>query len=189
MILDGLIDAFRPKVQDLLQRCETAGYPMRALDGLRTPAAQARVWRRTRTTAQVMAGIAKLKADGAPFLASVLDGVGPQPLEPGEKLGNHLTKVLPGQGWHQWGEAVDCGWYPDGEYEDSETRLVAGKNGYHVYADIAEQIELTAGGHWPTFQDWPHVQYRNEDNAITAGMSWPDIDAAMKARFGADPLK
>ena len=42
-------------------------------------------------------------AQKANFLASVLDGVGPQ-------HGPHVTNALPGLSWHQWGEAVDCFW-------------------------------------------------------------------------------
>jgi len=187
--LNSLVPEFRAKVLDLLARCVEQNVPMRVTDALRTPAQQARIWRRTRTSAEVQAGIAQLQNSGAPFLASVLEGVGPQGLQPGETLGSHLTKVLPGNGWHQWGEAVDCAWFPGGVYEPSASKLVDGVNGYHVYADIAATMELQPGGHWTTFKDWPHVQFSKKDNPIAAGKSWASIDAEMKARFGADPLK
>ncbi len=189
MSLVKLIPEFRAKVEELIQKCGDLDVPMRVTDSLRTPAGQARIWRRTRTTAEINTAILELEAKGAPFLAFVLEEVGPQALEDGETLGNHLTKVLPGNGWHQWGEAVDCAWFPAGVYEPSANKLVNGVNGYRVYASQAEVLGLTAGGHWPTFKDWPHVQFRSADNPITTGMSWPDIDTAMKAKFGADPLK
>ena len=101
----------------------------------------------------------------------------------GPQNGDPVTKTPPGISWHQWGEALDCFWLVDGAAEWSLRRMVNGQNGYHVYADEAEKLELTPGGHWPRFKDWPHVQLRDADNAASV-MSLAQIDAAMKARFG-----
>jgi hypothetical protein len=52
-----------------------------------------------------------------------------------------------------------------------------------VHADEAEALELTAGGHWPRFKDWPHAQLRTADSPGDI-MSVNEINDVMKARFG-----
>ena len=42
---------------------------------------------------------------------------------------------------------------------------------------------LTAGGHWSSLKDWPHLQLRKEASPLRA-MSLPDIDREIKQRFG-----
>jgi hypothetical protein len=174
--LDLLVAEFKAKVQQLIARCEGRGVTMRPYDGLRDPFSQARLWRQSRSIEEIKAKIAALESESAPFLADCLRRVGPQ-------NGDPVTNTAPGISWHQWGEALDCFWLVDGAAEWSLRRMVDGQNGYHVYADEAEKLGLTPGGHWPRFKDWPHVQLRDADNAESV-MSFAQIDAAMKARFG-----
>jgi hypothetical protein len=128
---------------------------------------------------QINAAIAMLRQNGASYLADVLDSVGAQ-------NGDEVTKVLPGNSWHQWGEAVDCFWEVNGEAEWSTVKKVNGVNGYQVYAQEATKLQLTAGLLWPRFKDAPHVQYRKDDNPISSGMKWPEIDQTMKERFAGE---
>lgn len=149
---------------------------MRPNSAVRHPIEQAKLWRQSRTTQTIEAKIVELHSKGAHFLASCIENAGPQ-------HGAEVTKVIPGFSWHQWGEALDCFWLVEGEAEWSTDRLIDGKNGYRVYAEEAERLSLTAGGHWSSFKDWPHVQFRRESNP-GAVMSLQDINDGMKQRFG-----
>lgn len=143
----------RRRVDDLLSLCAARGVTMRPYTALRDPYAQARLWRQSRSREEIAAAVQRLTAHGAPFLAECLWVVGPQ-------YGDPVTNALPGLSWHQWGEAVDCFWLVAGQAEWSTRRLVQGINGYQVYAQAAGTVGLTAGGLWPRFKDWPHVQGR-----------------------------
>jgi hypothetical protein len=148
---------------------------MRPFFTLRTAEEQARLWRQSRTGQQIEAKIRELEDGGAPYLARVIRDVGPQ-------NGPKVTNALPGLSWHQWGEAMDCFWVVDGAAEWSARRKLDGLNGYAVYADEAEALGLTAGGHWRSFKDWPHVQLSPEANP-TRRYSLAEIDAEMMRRF------
>jgi len=174
--LQGLEADFREQVETLLGECRKAHVSMVSYFTVRTPHEQARLWRQSRPWSEISARIEKLKDAGAPFLASVLESVGPQ-------NGPHVTNALPGASWHQWGEAVDCYWEVDGKAEWSTTRKVNGQNGYRVYAATAKDQGLTAGGYWSSLKDWPHVQKSAKSSPLSAGMSWAQIDQAMQERF------
>lgn len=174
--LDRLVPELKASVLNLVARCRARGIEMRPYDGLRDPFEQARLWRQSRSIEEITAKIAQFVAQDAPFLADCLRRVGPQ-------RGDPVTNTPPGISWHQWGEAIDCFWLVDGKAEWSTRRLVNGLNGYQVYAAEAAALGLTAGGNWPRFKDWPHVQLRSANNASDV-MSLAQIDAAMKAKFG-----
>jgi hypothetical protein len=174
--LEKLAPDLKSKVHQLIEKCRVRGIEMRPNNGLRDPFEQARLWRQSRSIEDIEAKIRELETKGAPFLADCIRSVGPQ-------HGKHVTDTPPGISWHQWGEALVCFWLVNGKAEWSTRKLVNGLNGYQVYADEAEAIRLTAGGHWKSFKDWPHVQLRKANNAAST-MSLIEIDAAMKARFG-----
>ncbi|MEO9296643.1 M15 family metallopeptidase [Devosia alba] len=175
--LDGLDPAFRSKMEDLLGNLVAVGVDMRPYYGLRTLEAQAKLWRQSRAIQEITAAIKKLASAKANFLASVLDGVGPQ-------HGPHVTNALPGLSWHQWGEALDCFWSLNGSAEWSASTKADGINGYRIYASFAKDMGLDAGGFWHSFKDWPHVQMRSAGSPISAGMTLAEIDAEMHNRFG-----
>jgi hypothetical protein len=174
--LSDLVPEFRPVVENLLATCQQDGYVMRPFFTQRTPSEQGKLWRQSRSTAQVRARLADLRGQGADFLAECIESVGPQ-------NGPHVTNAIPGFSWHQWGEAVDCFWLLDGQAEWSTRRQVNGVNGYVNYATQARTLGLTAGGFWSSFQDWPHVQLREASNPGKA-FSLQQIDRAMRERFG-----
>jgi peptidoglycan LD-endopeptidase CwlK len=175
-ILDKINPELRQKVQTLITRCVSLGVEMRVTDGLRDPFEQAKLWRQSRPKSIIEAKIAELMHNGASFLAECLRKVGPQ-------NGEHVTNTIPGVSWHQWGEAVDCVWIVNGAAEWSEDKLINGVNGYRIYAKEAEEMGLTAGGHWVNFKDWPHVQLRSAANAASI-MSIVEINNKMEERFG-----
>ena len=180
MKLSDLVPEFRGKVDQLVANCAARDVRMVPTDGVRTPWQQAVYWRQSRSVVEIRAAIDMLKNDGAPFLAAILDSIGPQ-------SGEEVTKALPGNSWHQWGEAVDCFWEVDGAAEWSTTKKIGGVNGYVVYAEEAKKLGLTAGFNWKIFKDPPHVQLRETTNPKAAGNTWAQIDATMSARFGAQP--
>jgi peptidoglycan LD-endopeptidase CwlK len=174
--LNLLVDEFRRKVIALLDRCTARGATMRPYFTLRSPFEQARLWRQSRSREQIEAKIAELRSKSAPFLADCIERVGPQ-------HGDPVTNAVPGLSWHQWGEAADCFWLVDGEAEWSPRKEINGLNGYQVYAEEAQAAGLTAGGLWPSFKDWPHVQLRSSSSPLQV-MSLTEIDTRMKERFG-----
>ncbi|MBB4064488.1 M15 family metallopeptidase [Gellertiella hungarica] len=174
--MEALEGRFRERVEKVLGDLRDDGLEMRVTQGVRTPLEQARLWRQSRSREEIRAAMQHLKQAGAYYLAEVLD-------EAGRCHGPPVTKALPGLSWHQWGEAVDCVWIVDGVAEWSLARIVNRDNGYHAWARAAEAAGLVAGGLWPRFSDWPHVQMRREASPLIAGHSLKEIDEAMQARF------
>jgi hypothetical protein len=174
--LSKLTPEFHKKINVLLNLCQAKGFEMRPYTALRTPEEQAKLWRQSRRIDEINKKIAQLIAGGAPYLAGVLKDVGPQ-------NGKPVTNAIPGLSWHQWGEAVDCFWLVNGDAEWSATKKINGINGYQSFAAEAESIGLTAGGLWPNFKDWPHIQL-SQENSPTTVMTLPEIDKEMKKRFG-----
>lgn len=175
--LEKLQADLKEKVKHLIEHCRNRGIEMRPYNGLRDPFVQARLWRQSRSIEEITKAIALLESKKAPFLANCLKLVGAQ-------YGDHVTDAMPGFSWHQWGEAVDCFWIVAGKAEWSTKKLVNGLNGYKVYAEEAKALNLTAGGLWTNFKDWPHIQLRKADSALSI-MSYQEIDDEMKAKFGA----
>jgi hypothetical protein len=174
--MSALVEPFREKVEELLQACDSAGYTMRPFFTLRSPFEQARLWRQSRSSEEIAERIQWLRQHGGDFIAHCIDSVGPQ-------YGQHVTNAVPGLSWHQWGEAVDCFWLLDGKAEWSTRKRVGDRNGYRNYAELAGRAGLTPGGHWRSFKDWPHVQYRAESNPGRL-YNLEQIDQEMRQRFG-----
>jgi len=175
--LNILTPDFRTKVLQLLAQCKNKeGIEMHPNEGLRDPFKQARYWRQSRPTSEIKAKINELHAQGATFLAHCIESVGPQ-------HGPHVTNAIPGLSWHQYGEALDCFWLVNGHAEWSTTKLIHGKNGFQVYANLASHFGLAAGGLWTSFKDWPHVQMSEASSPLDK-FTILEIDAVMQERFG-----
>lgn len=173
----GLDPTFAGKLTTLLARCRAKGLDFRVSQGLRPPAVQARYycsWEK-RSPADIDKVVARLRADGAPWLADLMAYYRDTPRRP-----EWLTNALPGAGWHQWGEAVDAYCYRDGEMVSN-----GGDPAYATYADLAEDLGLTAGLRF-TQPDPGHVQLRPQGGA-TALYSWDEIDTEMRKRFTEKP--
>lgn len=174
--LDDLIPEMKSKAEILIRNCRNRGFEMRPSATLRSPLEQAKLWRQSRAREEVNAKISEFKAAGANFLAFCLESAGPQ-------SGADVTGSPPGFSWHQWGEALDCFWVLNGKAEWSTTKKVNGLNAYQVYADEAEKLGLTAGGHWARRKDWPHSQL-SKAGSPKGVHSILEIDRIMKERFG-----
>lgn len=164
---------FRGLAATLLEACAKRGVAMKPFFTIRGPAVQAKLWCQSRTVAQIVKAGAQLCEAGAPSLATLLG-------EEWAKTGPAVTNALPGMSWHQWGEAIDCFVVgPEGKAIWDARHM-----GYRVYAEEAQKLRLEAGGLWPRFPDAVHVQLRGEQSPLKANMTWPQVEAAMKERFG-----
>ena len=170
MDLSALVPEFASKMAELLRNCATRGFELVPYFTLRDPHVQARLWRQSRGGAEIDQEIARLVALGAPWLAGVLRSAP-------HSTGPWATNAVPGDSWHQWGEAVDCYW----KGADGSAVWRDGP-GYAALASEAIKLGLTPGRgfHMP---DIDHVQFRAQ-GAPSDVYAWPDIDAKMKARFG-----
>ncbi|HEU0148736.1 MAG TPA: glycoside hydrolase domain-containing protein [Bradyrhizobium sp.] len=176
--LDGVVPDMKARVLLLIQESTKKHVKMVPASGVRTPQSQAKLWKQSRTKAQAAAAVTRLRSGGARFLADILEATS-------APKGPHVTNALPGMSWHQWGEAVDCYWEVNGKPEWDPDAIHSGVQGYHVYADLAETkaIGLTAGGHWKTFKDWPHVQLRPAASPLNV-YTVAEIDRHMREKYG-----
>lgn len=166
--LKYLDSVFRLEVEELISQCSVENVCMVPYNTLRTPIQQAKYWRQSRTTAEIVQAIEMLKKEGAVWLADILHEVGPQ-------YGRKVTSALPGLSWHQWGEAIDC------------FSLIGGKANwdshhmdYNIYARIAEHLGLHPGHYWRD-PDSVHVQKRK--SAVLDFYSLKEINQIMADRF------
>lgn len=156
-ILDDLEPRFRATVEELIEVCSEAGFRVVPYQGYRSPKAQARLWRQSRTRSQIDARLRRLRAEGAGRVADIIEAVGPQ-------HGPHVTNALPFESWHQFRSAVDCYlespetgralWRDrrmDGDEFGRATQL------YERYGRFAEGLSVTWGGRW-AIGDFGHVQ-------------------------------
>lgn len=167
---------FGQKLNHLLTVCDRRGVSMRPYTRTRSPFDQARLWRQSRPSDEIIRQIAWLRDQGAPFIADCIDSVGPQ-------QGPYVTDALPGLSWHQWGEAADCLWMVAGQAEWSFQKQVGGVNGYRLFAEEAAVLGLAAGGLQCAGKKWPHIQLRpfaSPDEIY----SLVEIDREMQRRFG-----
>lgn len=147
--IDDLRRSFRPKARELIRLTHSKGFEMVPYFTLRTPWEQAILWRMTRGKSEIGSKMQSLYDDGAIYIANVIEAVGRQ--FPGQYVTGHVTYAVPGESWHNWGEAVDCYLKKAGAIEWH------GDPGYDAYGEIAEDIGLTWGGVW-TLKDWGHAQ-------------------------------
>lgn len=159
-VLAGLIPEFREQVRDLMRVAGTRGIALVPTSGARDPWKQARLWRRSRNAAQVRSKVDELRNGGAPYLAKILEEVGPQP------NGSWRTDAPPGLSWHQLGEAVDFGIKSprtgrvlQGDRQDDGDEYAYGQECYDRLGEMCVELGLKWGG---DFNDQNHVQRSQE---------------------------
>lgn len=169
--ISTLSEEFRVKVASLLENCSKRGVEMRPFYTRRGPKVQAVLWRRSRSALEIASAIKNLKKS-APVIAAILEEVGPQ-------YGRWATNALPGQSWHQWGEAVDCFVLNTmGQAVWSAQHV-----GYSIYAEEAEKLGLVAGHHWK-LRDSVHVQLQNR--GVREFWTWVQIEALVRDYYSSD---
>lgn len=178
--LNALQYTFRTNVRELIIKVRERGHDVVPFQTLRDPFEQAKTWRRTRGKEEIMVVVDGLREKGCEWLADCIIRVGPQYPTHGSR--GHLTRALPGQSWHQWGEAMD-GYM---KTPDGSAIWDAGHEGYRVYAEEAKKLNLSAGLFWPKFKDAVHVQARLGSVVLVFASrgGWSYVDREMAARFG-----
>lgn len=148
MITD-LIPEMAMKVKDMIDICSDHGMEIMCYCTYRSPQEQAKLYRQSRTLAEVQAKAQSMRERGFERLAQILLEVGPVP----GVLGKHVTMAGPGESWHCYRRAADC------------VPLVGGKAmwnnsypGWQVYGQAVEAVGLEWAGRWRTFKESPHCQ-------------------------------
>lgn len=162
---------FRSKLDSAIAEAKRVGVHMVPYETERDVWKQARLWRRSRTGAQIRERVRSLRLNNAGFIADVLESVGSQ-------SGPWATNALPGQSWHQWGLACDLYWDKNGpdvaggvEWNDL--------TGYETFAKIARKCGLTSGFFWQS-RDAVHVQLPAESRPAA---SMAEISKQMFQRY------
>lgn len=169
-----LTSELRDKVELLRDHCKGRGFTLGISTTVRGPDVQARLWCRSLTPEDV-ARRRGFIASAAPRIAALLK---PEY----SALGPRMTAHLPGQSWHQLGEALDV-------YADLGGKAIW--NGSIAHA-VAEECKIVGLFHsfnekaWePRFRHW-HVQLRRYETPFhVKGLfdSWRDAERAMLERF------
>lgn len=152
---------FNEKVQSLIINIQILGHKMTPTYGIRSLEEECRLYRRSRTIDQIQAEIDALQAAGAPYTASILDGVGPQPNGPWA-----TNTVIWSQ--HLIGWAVD--FLVDNRVEGSDPV-------YKVLSEQATLLGLTTGLNFST-PDPGHVQYSAQE--LNQIMTYPEMDEKLQ---------
>lgn len=153
---------FNEKLQQLITNMQYLGHTVDVTCGIRSIEDECRIFRRSRPTAVIEELVKQLQDDGAPYVASVLKGVGPQPTGPWG------TNTL--SSYHVIGRAADM-------IIDGNTAGDAAI--YDILSDHCTVVGLVSG---ETFSgascDPGHVQL-GEGNLMNL-YTWPELDAIIK---------
>jgi hypothetical protein len=148
---------FIQKLRELITNMEALGHRINPYYGIRTLAEQARIWRRSRSTAEVNALMDTLKSHNCPYALSVLKSVGPQKMAP---WGTNTYMYS----YHLIGKACDM--FVDGD--------MAGGPVYDVLAAEALKVGLTPGRNF-SHPDSGHVQLGSKELPTLYTMAEMDI--------------
>ena len=167
--LDDLVPGFRVKVVAALAQLAGEGLIFQPYFTQRDPVTQARLWRRSRSAAVVAQQIQQLQDLGCDFIVACFAKVGPA-------SGPWATNALPGQSWHQYGEAVDC------FLQDASGQPQWESPSYGRFGQVGDANGMRWGGH---FGDNDHWQNRNQEPPAVFGsiklindqlaLDWPGL--------------
>ena len=169
---EEMMEEFRIRLREVIRLCEDGGIVVLPYCVMRTCEEQARLYRRSRTMEVIRRKIQSLRDKNYPFLADVLERVGPQKGE----LGKHVTKAAPGESWHNYSLAADCVPVVDGKakWEDSCSEWV-------TFGRAARVAGLSWAGEWTSFREYPHIQLSSFPNPLSEIKSPAAVEDALKA--------
>jgi peptidoglycan LD-endopeptidase CwlK len=151
--MNDLIPEFRAKVVAGLAALAGEGLIFKPYFTLRDPVTQAKLWRQSRSADVVNQQIQDLTNAGCDFIVACFTKAGPA-------SGAWATNALPGQSWHQYGEAVDC------FLEDASGNPVWESKSYGRYGQVGDANGMWWGGH---FGDNDHWQNRRTEPPAAFG--------------------
>jgi peptidoglycan L-alanyl-D-glutamate endopeptidase CwlK len=155
--ISELVNELQQNAEQVLNYCEQQGVDLLIYCTYRSPQEQARLYRQSRTSAQVQKKIDSLRNRGFAELADILSQVGPQQ----GKLGAHVTFAGPGESWHNFRRAFDA------------VPLIGGKAmwekrhpHWQIYGAGARNAGLEWAGDWKKFKEYPHTQLASGGNPL-----------------------
>jgi peptidoglycan L-alanyl-D-glutamate endopeptidase CwlK len=151
--LNDLIPEFRVKVVAGLAALAQQGLVFIPYFTQRDPVVQAKLWRQSRSGDVVAQQIQDLKDAGCDFIVACFEKAGPAD-------GAWATNALPGQSWHQYGEAVDC------YLQDASGSPVWESKNYAIFGQVGDANGMWWGGH---FGDNDHWQNRRTEPPAAFG--------------------
>lgn len=161
---------FRDRLERMLDESAETGLNLHVVVYERSPWEQARLWRQSRSTFKVNQQKSILRAAGAPWIAQVLEDVGPQ------REGPWRTNALPGQSWHQWGEAADV-YVIDNTTVLGQKFNIVWRGDDPRYAAMHARA-IAAGLHVPLAEkDAGHIQLRRDG---APRFAWSKVNEAME---------
>lgn len=152
-----LAPEFSSKLKELISHMESLGHKVNPYYGIRTLAEQARIWRRSRSSAEVSAMFDTLEANNCPYALEVLKSVGPQLTGP---WGTNTYMFS----YHLIGRAADV--FVDGDMKGGAV--------YDVLAEEALKVGLTPGRYF-SHPDSGHVQLGSKELTRTYTMAEMDV--------------
>ncbi len=157
--LNDLTPGVRERAEAVKRECQAQGFDLSIYCTLRTLEEQARLFRQSRSLAEIKAKMADLAGRGFGFLAEILEAVGPC-------NGPHVTNAGPGESWHNYAEAFDAvplvGGKPAWEYTGETMRL------WDAYGAAVRKCGLYWAGDWKSFKEFPHAQSSPVGNPLKA---------------------
>jgi len=152
-----LVPEMESRARDVKVVCEEEGVDLLIYCTIRTLAAQARAWRKSRRTSEIHAKTDSFLHAGYDLFAQAIIGVGPQ----SGRIGEHVTMAAPGETWHNYGEAFDSVPLIDGKIAEWNDHV-----GYSIYGAACRKVGLFWGGRWRSLSDSPHAQMRDVGNPL-----------------------
>jgi peptidoglycan L-alanyl-D-glutamate endopeptidase CwlK len=155
--ISDLIPELAEKAKQVQLLCQERSVDLLIYCTYRSLEEQAKLYRKSRTLAQIEQKANQFREKGFSFLAEVLMDVGPQ----AGKLGEHVTNAGPGESWHNFRRAFDS------------VPLVGGKamwksthEHWQVYGEAVREVSLEWAGDWRRFREFPHAQMASGGNPI-----------------------
>jgi hypothetical protein len=171
--LDDLVPEFQEKIQQMIENVAARGIKIVPYSTLRSPLIQAQNYCIGRTDTQILNIIRTFQNLGCENLRVIMQFA----LSTRKKTTikqKIITNALPGQSWHNWGEAVDC--YvenPPGKADWNHPE------GYKIMQEEAEKLGLTSGGSFKRLVEPVHTQLRPGSPPA----SWYQFDQILAKRF------
>jgi hypothetical protein len=165
---------FSKKLHELIERCTASGIRMHVYSTLRGPTRQAELWARSRTEKELLSAVSMMRNAGAPRLAAILENK--MYLCSSDRW---ATNLLPGQSWHQLGQAADC-------FQIIRDKATWFGSGFVEYATMAVSVGLIPAKLWMSNRDNGHVQLNRFETPLRVSGwldSWADLEEIMLARY------
>ena len=168
--LETLEPEFRERLLSVIETCAADRFRLIPEVGAIDPFLQARLWRQSRSDAEIDEAIADLKAQNCIYLAEVLE-------ETEGKLGPKVTDSLPGLSWHNWREAVKVGIYDNcgRELMNHDEKAIS------VLRKAIKKHKLNSGENWG--KSLFYIQKSTFENPKNL-MSMLEIDKTMYDMWG-----